>query len=551
MMPYVKRLFVMLYGLLCLLSCMQQPQPSVEQIPEITDVGFIYDMGTVLLYAEVEGVEGQKLECGFEYGRSKSQMASHPAFLEEDSFTLRITDIDHHSIYFYRAYVSNGVNCSYSEEKQFFIPDDPEDKSELILSEETVTLPSGGGSATVEVSGNVDFDVDIPDDAEWIRFLRKGNLCEFSAPPNNSGKTYHSNITFRGRNCDVERILSVIQESEPFTEPDPTPEIQYEIFIYLPLSYHDHLFQLYASKNVTDVIDKCLRIDRGDHWEYWVWVSENTSSEERSIELRICVSDGISDETAEITYPVIQKSYYDIVEFKCPVVKQCCVEQFDADNDSELSFYEIGQLTSLPQGCFQGLEMNSFEEFRYFFNIREIPDFAFAGSSLESVVLPLHNQIPPLMMGEGAFMECCNLKSINLNSFCPGKRSFSGCTSLTEAIVYWKLPDQIFKGCTGLRKFVFDGDLWGTTIGEEVFYGCSSLPEVALPKQVTEIGSRAFYGCSGLKALYMSSPAPPVLGKDVFYGVSDELQIYVPAPAVNSYRKAWPEVTDRIVPFKE
>lgn len=542
---------MLISGLLWLSSCMSWPEPSSGLIPEITDVGFVYDSESVLLYAKVEGAEGQMLDCGFIYGKDEDAMVTEPAFLEGDSFTLRIHDFDYDTLYHYKAFVSNGVNYSCSGVKQFFITDEPADKPELILSEDAVCLPPGGGSVTVQVSGNVDFDVDIPDGAGWLSFSLDGNICCFEASANSSGDTYQCEVAFRGRNCDLARVLTVIQESETVSEPDPTPEIQYEIFTYLPVSYHNHLIQLYASKNVTDVVDMCLRTDRGDHWEYWVWVSENTASEQRSIELRISVSDTTSDIATELSYPVIQKSYYDIVEFKCPVAKQCCVEQFDSDGDSELSFYEIGQLTMLSRGCFQGLEITSFEEFRHFLNISEIPDFAFAGSSLESIVLPLRNHILPLMMGEGAFMDCCNLKNINLNSFCPGKRSFSGCTSLEEAIVYWKLPDQLFKGCTALRKFVFDGDLWGTAIGEEVFYGCTSLPEVTLPKQVTEIGSRAFYGCSGLKALYLSSPAPPVLGEDVFYGVSDKLQIYVPAPAVNSYKKSWSEVADHIVPFTE
>ena len=542
---------MLILGLLWLSSCMSWPEPSPGQIPEITDVGFVYDSESVLLYANVEGAEGQMLDCGFMYGKDDDTMVTEPAFLEGDSFTLRIHDFDYDTLYHYKAFVSNGVNYSYSSVRQFFIEKEQVKIPKLTLSEETVCLPSGGGSVTVQVSGNVDFDVDIPDGAGWLSFSLDGNICCFEASANSSGDTYQCEVVFRGRNCGIERVLTVIQEAEPVSEPDPIPEIQYEIFTYLPVSYHNHLIQLYASKNVTNVLDMCLRTDRGDHWEYWVWVSENTASEQRSIELRISVSDTTSDIATELSYPVIQKSYYDIVEFKCPVVKQSCVEQFDADGDSELSFYEIGQLTKLTRGCFQGLEITSFEEFRHFLNISEIPDFAFAGSSLESIVLPLRNQISPLMMGEGAFLDCFNLKNINLNSFCPGKRSFSGCTSLEEAIVYWKLPDQLFKGCTALRKFVFDGDLWGTAIGEEVFYGCSSLPEVTLPKQVTEIGSRAFYGCSGLTALYMSSPAPPVLGEDVFYGVSDELQIYVPAPAVNSYRKNWSEVADHIVPFTE
>ena len=54
---------------------------------------------------------------------------------------------------------------------------------------------------------------------------------------------------------------------------------------------------------------------------------------------------------------------------------------------------------------------------------------------------------------------------------------------------------------TGKGVMAFDGEV--TMIGEDAFYGCSSLTSVNIPDSVTEIGGYAFYDCSNLTTIYI------------------------------------------------
>jgi hypothetical protein len=56
-----------------------------------------------------------------------------------------------------------------------------------------------------------------------------------------------------------------------------------------------------------------------------------------------------------------------------------------------------------------------------------------------------------------------------------------------------------------------------TSIGDEAFFGCTSLTNVTIPGGVTSIGDYAFVGCTKLSSVYFTGNAPSV-GLDVFYG---------------------------------
>ena len=101
-----------------------------------------------------------------------------------------------------------------------------------------------------------------------------------------------------------------------------------------------------------------------------------------------------------------------------------------------------------------------------------------------------------------------------------------------------------FIKCTNLNAI----DLPSTIkhIGGWAFYGCSSLKEITLPAAVETIDASAFE-YSGLKTVRCEGMKPATLGSNAFNLTSfSGFTIYVPAEAVDAYKKAWPSYAQYI-----
>lgn len=144
-----------------------------------------------------------------------------------------------------------------------------------------------------------------------------------------------------------------------------------------------------------------------------------------------------------------------VIDFKDAITKKWCVENFDTDNDGELSYSEAKQVKELPTGIlvtkddgeallldltkfhydkntksytdgtttykeeswvevstFATLKATSFDELKYFTNLETIRDGAFTNcTSLSSVTIP--NSVTTI--GNIAFCDCTSLSNINFN----------------------------------------------------------------------------------------------------------------------------------------
>ena len=209
------------------------------------------------------------------------------------------------------------------------------------------------------------------------------------------------------------------------------------------------------------------------------------------------------------------------IEFKDPVVKALCVENWDLDGDGELSKAEAAKVTSLRQVFKRNEEITSFEELECFTSLRSVADSAFkCCSNLSALSLPEGVR----MIGEDSFAYCSELKITSLPesltsiergafTYCSGLAltelpenltsvawfAFDHCTSLALK----KLPSGMtrieggtFANCPNVAPEKLPSGL--TYIGPWAFFGCTSFNPEALPESVTEIDHNAFSLCTSL-----------------------------------------------------
>jgi len=98
------------------------------------------------------------------------------------------------------------------------------------------------------------------------------------------------------------------------------------------------------------------------------------------------------------------------------------------------------------------------------------------------------------------------------------------------------IGDNAFYGCSSLTSINLPDGV--TKIGRQTFEGCSSLTSVNIPEGVTAIGAYTFWDCSSLTSVYCKPTTPPTLGAGAFYNTPSSMKIYVPAASVDAYKTA-------------
>lgn len=98
-------------------------------------------------------------------------------------------------------------------------------------------------------------------------------------------------------------------------------------------------------------------------------------------------------------------------------------------------------------------------------------------------------------------------------------RSFAECSSLTSINIpntLEELPDYCFANCAELRTVDISAESSCTSIGEQAFYGCSSLKNFIFPYGLRWIGIQAFYDCKSLTEIHLPSTIDCIT-KQAFY----------------------------------
>lgn len=413
-------------------------------------------------------------------------------------------------------------------------------------------------SFQISVLGNADFEVIVPEDGQWVTYNLLGRECVFTVEENLTKIERECLVTFRSLNHDCSVTHRIVQGGTSYEciEIEVSPWAQ---VLYVPIPSGVSIVGVSSFNGVEWVSGGGPEKDGSAIFAF----EENTTDKARSQEFVISL-----DDDSHFYVNLLQHSYVETIDFKDPVVKNVCVDLWDLNADRELSFEEAYAIPVMKKEDFIGKNITSFPELRF------MPgdiwfDYLFEGSSLVSASLP-HNVSGHLRRGmfkdcrnlqnvdigfravvDESFMNCTSLKEID--ALIVGHSAFMGCTDLEKANQRdFYILDKVFKNCTSLREVTFDKRFFSPsecrgTIGKEAFYGCESLQELNIYRQINMIEDRAFYGCSSLKDVYLESGIPPELGEDAFTGTSPDLKFHVPASSVNAYKKQWPELVDRIV----
>ena len=181
-----------------------------------------------------------------------------------------------------------------------------------------------------------------------------------------------------------------------------------------------------------------------------------------------------------------------IIPFQDAAAKAVCVAAFDKNQDGELSYGEAALVTSLGT-VFQGQEnIVTFDEFRYFSGVRELPERGFANCSrLKQISLP----DGLTMIGPYAFSQCLKLETIKIGTGLNRieKDAFSGDNLLKNVHVpnlsAWLNLDYYPANIPG-----YGLPFYGSKEGH-LFMDGNELTEIDIPEGITEIKKFGFYNC--------------------------------------------------------
>lgn len=195
------------------------------------------------------------------------------------------------------------------------------------------------------------------------------------------------------------------------------------------------------------------------------------------------------------------------ISFSNVTVKTICVNNWDTNEDGNLSYGEAAAVTDLGT-AFQGQTIVSFNELYYFTGLTAIGDDAFNGCTrLSTIKLPK------------------KLTAIKA-------RAFKGCTALKTLALPENLKeigDNAFEGCQKLTPPEFPDGL--LRIGSLAFSNCLAFQSIVLPSSVQELGEGAFNGCTKLTTFTVNNPAPQgmAVGASLFADIDlSAATLYIP-----------------------
>ncbi|MBO4485780.1 MAG: leucine-rich repeat protein [Prevotella sp.] len=209
--------------------------------------------------------------------------------------------------------------------------------------------------------------------------------------------------------------------------------------------------------------------------------------------------------------------------FSDAAVKAICVGKWDTNHDGELSYLEARAVTAIGTEFKGKSAVTSFDELRYFTNLKNIATEAFAGcSSLKSIIIPAKVST----IGTSVFSGCSALESVEVTPDNSYYDSRNGCNAIVRTA-----DNCLVAGC---KTTVIPADV--VALGEAAFMQLP-LVTVSIPKSVTTYGRKVFYGCDDIETVMVAAKTPAALTTDVF-SCTSRATLVVPTGTLEAYGQA-------------
>ena len=174
-------------------------------------------------------------------------------------------------------------------------------KDELVLSKSEETVPAKGGEVRVQLRSNVDYEVIMPENTDWVEQIQSDKADEliFNVKPNDKTEDRKAVITVKDKNSDL---------SQTFTIKQIVGSIMLEES-YFEVGGKGGIVEIRLSTDIDVAVVIPDDID-------WITLIETKALEKRTLQLDVQPNSGIEERMAQIAVKDINSPISQSIEIK-------------------------------------------------------------------------------------------------------------------------------------------------------------------------------------------------------------------------------------------
>lgn len=398
----------------------------------------------------------------------------------------------------------------------------------ISLSTDLIKSNSNGGNYQIEVTSNIDYDVQIPTEhQDWVKFSNRTKAIS----TNNIEFTIAPNLNYDKRECDIYIIpkngivteslapsLHILQLPKSLIELDKLQET-------FPKEGGNAIFLLTTNTEYEVVIDKTyswIKLDKIENAQakvqkLYISVSE-TETPRTGV---VLIKDKNSDLIQELSITQTNKSASKSVEVQTAGTLFSLIDESEKYqitsltvsgrlNSNDISFINDLLLKSKGgKGKIIAVDLYNTLIDKSYGTDEEIDKSMFGNTLIKNIILPKYTR----SIGWDAFLSCIQLETIQI----PSKISYIGASA--------------FNYCTSLKTITFEGNSL-THIDNWAFSDCP-IKSIYIPASVIQIGWGAF-SCPQLQEIHMLGENPPTVGNSSPFA-NFNATLYVPKGCATKY----------------